>query len=134
MLRVVLIRIISLAVCLSLSNSVLLLGQLVAWSNMAGDRMQEEGVASAVLSTLQGEDLCVVCLFVREESRKQGESGTVKESAGIAKLLCLPDGEELFSISTRVPSYEARTILDTSIPRGRRGDVAVPPPRFEAIG
>lgn len=131
MLRGVLIRSISLAVCLSLSNSVLLLGQLVAWSNMAGDRADEEGVASAVLSTLQGEDLCVVCLYVREESRKQSENGVMKESAGIAKLLCLPDDGALLPLSPPMVAYDERFILDTNIPSGRFCEVPVPPPRFE---
>lgn len=120
---------ICLTVCLSLSNGVLLLGQFAAWSSMTSERLDERGVSSALLSSLEGEDLCVVCLVVRDESRKQSESGTLKESAGIAKLLVALDETDLISSVRPNDSHLSILNMDTKIFVGRSMEVAKPPPR-----
>lgn len=119
------------AVCLSLSNSVLLLGQLAAWSSMTKERLDERGVRTALLSSIQGQDLCEVCLVVRDESRKQSERGTLKESAGIAKLLVMSDDCE--SLVDLRPAVDCFCILsmETGFLVGRSEEAAKPPPRIE---
>ncbi|MDQ8181516.1 hypothetical protein [Pelagicoccus sp. SDUM812005] len=119
------------AVCLSLSNSLLLFGQLMAWSSMAKERLDERGVGTALISSIEGVDLCEVCLVVREENRKQSESGTLKESAGIAKLLVMSDDAD--AVYALPPKFEFSCIRgeDTGKFASRSEEVAKPPPRIE---
>ncbi|MDQ8186624.1 hypothetical protein [Pelagicoccus sp. SDUM812002] len=124
-------KVICLAVCLSLSNSVLLLGQLGAWSNMTKERVDDRGIAQALISSLEGEDLCKVCLVVREENRKQSESGTLKESPGMAKLLVMSDDCEWLEALRPVGGYAGILERGTDVFVGRSEEVAKPPPRIE---
>jgi len=116
---------------LSLSNSVLLIGQLVAWSNMTQERTDAMGLGSAVLSSLEGEDLCELCFVIRDENRKQSEPGTAKESSAIAKTLVLA-----YEMGDLFPAEPLARFLELSwgrseIPLGRSEEVAMAPPRFE---
>lgn len=116
---------------LSLTNSVLLIGQLVAWSQMTQERTEDLGFGGALLSSIEGEDLCQVCLVIRDENRKQAESGTAKESYAIAKTLML--GNESSSIMPPEPllCYGECVSSRTAVLSGRSEEVATPPPRFE---
>ncbi len=97
---------------------------------MASERLDDRGMGSALLSSIGGENLCEVCLFVREENRKQSESGTLKESVGIAKLLVMADNCELSAAERSVVSYACILRMDTKPLAGRSEEVAKPPPRI----
>ncbi|MBD5781290.1 hypothetical protein IEN85_17450 [Pelagicoccus sp. NFK12] len=116
---------------MSLSNSVLLLGQFAAWSSMTKERLDDRGVGAALLSSIEGQDLCEVCLVVREENRKQSESGTLKESAGIAKLLVMADDCELALNIRPSDSFCCIQQMGTNLLAGRSDEVSKPPPRVE---
>ncbi|MBK1877759.1 hypothetical protein [Pelagicoccus mobilis] len=116
---------------LSLSNSVLLIGQLVAWSNMTQERSESMGLSSAVLSSLEGEDLCELCFVIRDENRKQSEPGTIKESSAIAKTIVLAyELNDLFPVEP-ASRFVGHISSCPSVPHGRSDEVATAPPRFE---
>ncbi len=102
----------------------------MAWSSMARERLDDRGMSAALLSSIGDEELCDVCLFVREESRKQSESGTLKESVGIAKLLLMADDCELSAAERVVVSYACILRMETKPLVGRSEEVAKPPPRI----
>lgn len=85
----------------------------------------------ALLSSLEGEDLCQVCLVVRKENRKQSESGTLKESAGIVKLLVALEETDLVLGKQPAGDHLCVLSMDTGAFVGRSREVAKPPPRVE---
>lgn len=89
------------------------------------------GLSSALLSTLEGQDLCKVCFVIRDENRKQTEPGVVKESSAIAKTLLLAsETGEVFPIRP-VGTFVGIISIRMQVPLGASGEVPTAPPRFE---
>lgn len=89
------------------------------------------GLGSAVISSIEGQDLCEVCVVIRDESRKQGEAGNAKDASSIAKTLLLPfEAEESFPRAPR-GSFAGLVESGAAVPQGRIDDVVTAPPRFE---
>lgn len=89
------------------------------------------GLSAAVISSLEGQDLCELCIVIRDENRKQSEPGAVKESSAIAKTIVLANEKSETFPEAPASRFVGVDLIQLSVPMGRCGEVATAPPRFE---
>lgn len=114
-----------------MSNSLLLVGQAVAWAQMTQERTEEMGLAAALRSSVVGQDLCELCLIVREESKERSSGTTYQEKVATAKAV----GSEVepgLRVAVDASGYAIFALRDDVAPEGLAREVCGPPPRFEA--
>lgn len=121
------------AVVLSLTNGSLIVSQLFGWASMIRERAPEVGWAQAAFASLDGSELCNVCLSVRAEAEKRRASEPEGEAAQSAPLFGAA-GEQSICHAPRAPRPERCPVsLERGgSPDGRPREVAKTPPRFEA--
>lgn len=114
----------------SLTNGLLLVVQMYAWATMVLERSSELGIEQAIVSTIEGRELCDVCVIVRDETKKQSDASAYQLVDIFVKALNSSDAQSDIVPTPRVGKIRYGQVHRTTA-YGHVADVLGPPPRLE---
>lgn len=115
----------------SLTNGLLLVVQMYAWTTMVLERSSELGIEQAIVSAIEGRELCEVCVVVRDETKKQSDASAYQLVDIFVKALNSSDVQSDILPALRVGKIRYGQVHRTTA-YGYVVNVLGPPPRLEA--
>lgn len=115
----------------SLTNGLLLVVQMYAWVTMVLERSPVLGIEQAIVSTIEGQELCVVCIVVRDETRKQSDATASRRVDIFVKALSSNDAQSDILSQPQEGKIRYRQANNVTA-YGHVVDVLGPPPRLKA--